>query len=97
VCDDASVLSEAQTYAGNLARGSSPRSMAAMRRQVWGDLSRPYSEANEMWLDTMVRMNRANNPDFAEGVTAMVEKRAADFAPPEVDAELPPLPPFVEQ
>jgi enoyl-CoA hydratase/carnithine racemase len=97
VCDDDTVLAEAQAYARLLATGSSPRSMAAMRRQVWGDLSRGYTEANEMWLETMVRMNRSNNPDFAVGVTAMVEKRDPDFAPPEVDAELPPLPPFVEQ
>jgi enoyl-CoA hydratase/carnithine racemase len=97
VCDDADVLPEAQAYAGRLARGSSPRSMAAMRRQVWGDLSRPYPEANALWLEAMVRMNRPDNPDFGEGVAAMVDKRDPNFAPLPADFELPPLPPFVEQ
>jgi enoyl-CoA hydratase/carnithine racemase len=97
VCDDADVLSEAQAYADGLARGSSPRSMAAMRRQVWGDLSRPYSEANAVWLETMVRMNRPDNPDFAEGVAALVDKRDPNFASLPADFELPPPPSFVDQ
>ena len=72
--------------------------MAAMRRQVWGDLSRDYTEANEVWLETMVRMNiPADNPDFPEGVAALVEKRPTRFVALEPDAVLPPLPPFVEQ
>jgi enoyl-CoA hydratase/carnithine racemase len=97
ICDDAAVLPEAQAYARRLAAGSSPRSMAAMRRQVWGDLSRPYPEANALWLEAMVRMNRPDNPDFEEGVAAMVDKRDPNFAPLPADYELPPLPPFVEQ
>jgi len=98
VCDDATVLAEAQAYARLLATGSSPISMAAMRRQVWGDLSRDYTEANEVWLETMVRMNiPADNPDFPEGVAALVEKRPTRFVALEPDAVLPPLPPFVEQ
>ncbi|MGD9704884.1 MAG: enoyl-CoA hydratase-related protein [Acidimicrobiia bacterium] len=97
VCDDATVLSEAQTYARLLATGSSPRSMAAIRRQVWGDLSRDYTEANGLWLATMARMNRPDNPDFGEGVAALVERRPAQFAPLPPDGDLPPLPPFVEQ
>ena len=98
VCDDDSVLAEAQAYARALATGSSPLSMAAMRRQVWGDLSRDYPEANQVWLETMVRMNvPADNPDFGEGVAALVEKRPATFIALPADAVLPPLPPFVEQ
>jgi enoyl-CoA hydratase/carnithine racemase len=97
VSDDASVLTDAQAYAATLARGSSPRSMAAIRRQVWGDLSRSYPEANATWLETMVRMNKPDNADFGEGVAAMVAKRDPDFAPLPADYELPPLPPFVEQ
>ncbi|MFM2069882.1 MAG: hypothetical protein RLZZ623_145 [Actinomycetota bacterium] len=98
VCDDATVVAEAVAYASLLATGSSPISMAAMRRQVWGDLSREYPEANAVWLDTMVRMNvAAGNPDFVEGVAALVEKRAPHFIALEPDAMLPPIPPFVEQ
>lgn len=97
VCDDDAVLQEARTYAAQLAKGSSPRSMAAIRRQVWGDLSRGYTEANHEWLAAMVRLNRPDNPDFAEGVAAFVERRAPTFDTLPAGGELPSLPPFVEQ
>jgi enoyl-CoA hydratase/carnithine racemase len=97
VCDDDSVLDDARAYAAMLASGSSPISMATIRRQVWGDLSKHYTEANEGWFEAMVRLNRPDNPDFAEGVTAFVERRQPHFAPLSLDAELPSLPPFAEQ
>jgi len=97
VCEPDTVLTEAQAYAKTLAEGSSPRAMAAIRRQVWGDLSRDYPSANEQWLAAMVQLNRSDNPDFAEGVAALVERRPAEFAPLPADPVLPPLPPFVEQ
>ena len=71
--------------------------MAAIRRQVWGDLSRDYTEANEEWFTAMRRLNRPDNPDFAEGVAALVEKRPPRFAPLPAATELPPLPPFAPQ
>lgn len=97
ICDDEQTLAQAQAYARRLAVGSSPIAMATMRRQVWGDLSRHYTAANEGWFEAMLRLNRPDNPDFAEGVTAFVERRPPDFAPLQTDAELPPLPPFVPQ
>jgi enoyl-CoA hydratase/carnithine racemase len=97
VCDDDMVLSEAQAYAGVLATGSSPRAMAAIRRQIWGDLSRGYTEANALWFEAMLRLNHPDNPDFAEGVNALIEKRAPRFASLPPDGELPPLPPFAPQ
>jgi enoyl-CoA hydratase/carnithine racemase len=96
VCDDDEVLAAAREYARQLA-GNSPISMASIRRQVWGDLSRGYTDANEVWLDTMRRLNRPDNPDFGEGVTAFVERRSPEFVPLPDAAELPPLPPFAEQ
>jgi enoyl-CoA hydratase/carnithine racemase len=97
VCEPDTVLADAQAYAKLLATTCSPRSMAAIRRQVWGDLSRDYTAANEEWFTVMRRLNRPDNPDFAEGVAAFVEKRPPKFAPLPPDNELPPLPPFVEQ
>lgn len=97
VCDDDAVLAEAQAYARSLAAGSSPIAMATIRRQVWGDLSHAYTEANQGWFEAMLRLNRPDNPDFAEGVSAMVERRDPRFAELRSDTELPPLPPFAEQ
>jgi enoyl-CoA hydratase/carnithine racemase len=97
VCEPGTVLAEARAYAALLAGACSPRSMAAIRRQVWGDLGRGYTEANEGWFAAMLALNRPENPDFAEGVAAFVEKRPAVFGPLPADADLPPLPPFAAQ
>jgi enoyl-CoA hydratase/carnithine racemase len=96
VCDREDVVCQAQEYAHLLARSCSPVSMATIRRQVWGDLSRGYTEANQVWLSAMRRLNQTDNPDFAEGVAALIEKREPRFSPL-LAIELPPLPPFVEQ
>ena len=97
VCDPGAVVAEATSYAHALATTCSPVAMAAIRRQVWGDLSRDYTAANEEWFAAMRRLNRPDNPDFAEGVAALVEKRPARFAALADDGELPPLPPFAPQ
>ena len=91
------VLADAQAYARQLATTSSPRSMATIRRQVWGDLTRSYTEANQVWLDAMRELNRPENPDFVEGVAALVEKRPPSFTPLPPDFPVPPLPPFAPQ
>ncbi|MFI5041288.1 MAG: enoyl-CoA hydratase-related protein [Acidimicrobiales bacterium] len=97
VCEPDAVLADAQGYAQQLAATCSPASMAVIRRQVWGDLSRDYTEANEGWFAAMRRLNRPDNPDFAEGVAALVEKRPPRFAPLPPGIELPLLPPFAPQ
>jgi enoyl-CoA hydratase/carnithine racemase len=79
VCDPAEVLAEAQAYASDLAQNCSPRSMAAIRRQVYGDLSRTFPESMVHTLATMQEF--AGSEDFAEGVASFVEKRPPNFAP----------------
>ena len=80
VCEPETVLAEAQAYAGELAAGCSPRSMAAIRRQVYGDLSRTFGESMVHTLALM--QDFAGNPDFAEGVASFVEKRPARIRRP---------------
>ncbi len=77
LCDPDRVLSEAQSYAGDLAANCSPRSMAAIRRQVYGDLSRDFSGSMVHTLATMQEF--AGNDDFAEGVASFLEKRPPQF------------------
>lgn len=97
LCAADEVLDAAQDYARTLAATCSPRSMAAIRRQVWGDLSRGYTEANEVWFAVMRQLNDPSNPDFAEGVASFVERRPPRFAALPSDLELPALPPFAPQ
>ncbi|MDE3205022.1 MAG: enoyl-CoA hydratase/isomerase family protein [Acidobacteriota bacterium] len=84
-----SVLADAVGYAQTLATMCSPVSMAAIRRQVWGDLSRGFTEANRAWFNAMHSLNRPENPDFAEGVQAFVERRPPEFRHLDPATELP--------
>lgn len=77
VCEPGTVVEEARAYGRDLAEHCSPRSMAAIRRQVYGDLSRSFSESMVHTLALMQEF--AGNPDFAEGVASFVEKRPAKF------------------
>jgi enoyl-CoA hydratase/carnithine racemase len=79
LCDPDQVVVEAYAYAADLARNCSPRSMAAIRRQVYSDLSRTFSDSMVHTLATMQEF--AKNEDFAEGVASFVEKRAPRFTP----------------
>jgi len=96
LCEPDDVLAAAVAYAQDLARLCSPRSMAAVRRQVWGDLSRTYSEANDVWLDVMRQYN-PDNPDFVEGVASFTERREPRFAALGAGPALPPPPAFSPQ
>jgi enoyl-CoA hydratase/carnithine racemase len=73
------VLDRALAYARELATQCSPASMAAMKRQVYGDLERGLEEsvadANRLMLESF------SQPDFAEGVASFVERREPRFAP----------------
>ena len=88
VVEPADVLPEAMAYAGELARFSSPRSMMAIRHQVYADLSATFDEGMTRTLSLMAQYNRPDNPDFAEGVASFVERRAPRFGPIPPDFDL---------
>lgn len=87
LCDPETVLADAQAYARELATWCSPRSMAAIRRQVYGDLDRTFGDS---MVQTLALMNRfAGLDDLAEGVASFTEKRPPHFAPLEYTFTLP--------
>ena len=83
--EDDRVLERALEYARDLAANVSPASMATIKRQVYGDLSRPLdealSDANRLMIESF------SGSDFTEGVQSFVERRPPQFAP--LDARQP--------
>jgi enoyl-CoA hydratase/carnithine racemase len=77
LCEPERVLADAQAYARDLARWSSPRGMAAVRRQVYADLGEDFEQSWDRALTIMHRM--AGEPDFGEGIASFTEKRAPEF------------------
>ena len=64
-------------YAEDMAANCSPASMAVIKRQVYGDITRDVVEANslagELLQEAMPR------PDVIEGITSFLEKRPPQF------------------
>lgn len=71
------LLDAAVAYADDLARNCSPLAMAAIKRQVYGDLDRRYPDAAVHALGLMREFGR--EPDFVEGVTSFRERRPPQF------------------
>jgi enoyl-CoA hydratase/carnithine racemase len=73
------VVDHSLAYARELARESSPSSMAAMKRQVYADLENALApsvdEANRLMGESF------GAPDFAEGVQSFLERRSPNFRP----------------
>lgn len=72
------VVDAAVEYALQLAQHCSPASMAAIKAQVYGDLSRRFDESMVSTLSIM--RSFAQGDDFAEGVAAFVEGRDPEFS-----------------
>jgi len=87
LCEPEEVLVEAQRYALDLACFCSPRSMAMIRRQVYGDLSRRFDDSMPQTLALM--RDAVGTDDFAEGVASFVERRPPAFAPLDPDFRVP--------
>jgi enoyl-CoA hydratase/carnithine racemase len=73
------LLDETLEYAHDMATSCAPSSLAAMKRQVYGDLERGLDEALERANGLMIESLQA--PDFVEGVSSFVERRPPRFAP----------------
>jgi enoyl-CoA hydratase/carnithine racemase len=71
------VLPAAQAYVRELARGSSPTSMAIMKRQVYTELHAGLGAAERNAVALM--RESFGRPDFAEGVASYVERRDPKF------------------
>src|SRR3954452_6184309 len=87
VVEPESLLDEARAYARDIARNCSPRAMAVVRHQVYGDLDRDFTEALARSYSAMEYF--AGSPDFREGVESFTQKRPPKFAglPPEFDPQ----------
>jgi enoyl-CoA hydratase/carnithine racemase len=73
------VLDAAITYAGELARRSSPIAMAVMREQVWSDLDRTFAASSEVSDTVMIALSAG--PDLAESVRAAEAGEKPAFPP----------------
>lgn len=73
------LLDRAIAYAADLASNCSPASMAAMKRQVYGDFGRSLDEAAAEALEEMVGSFR--RPDVKEGAASFIERRQPEFPP----------------
>jgi enoyl-CoA hydratase/carnithine racemase len=73
------LLPAALAYARELATLCSPRSVATIRRQVYGDLERTRAEALQASVELM--LDSMTWPDVVEGVASHLQKRPPDFAP----------------
>ena len=70
-------LTAAQDYVRELARGSSPASMAVMKRQVYTELHAGLGVAERHAIELM--LESFGRPDFKEGVASFLERRDPQF------------------
>lgn len=79
VFDAEQLMPEALAYARDVAANCSPASLAIIKRQVYRhvtlDLDTAWAESNRLMAASL------RGPDFKEGVTSFVDKRAPAFAP----------------
>jgi enoyl-CoA hydratase/carnithine racemase len=82
--DAADLMSFSREYVAGLARGSSPTSMAIMKRQVYEQLHRGLGAAE--FDSQRLILESFKRGDFKEGVSSFLEKRPPDFPRLPLDA-----------
>ena len=75
IADDDALMGEALVLARRLAKG--PRSLGLIRRLYWEGLENSYEA--QLAREAKLQITAGLSEDFAEGVTAFREKRAAQF------------------
>jgi enoyl-CoA hydratase/carnithine racemase len=87
VVEPAELMDAVRAYARDIARNCSPRAMAVVRHQVYGDLDRDFTEALARSYSAMEYF--AGSPDFREGVESFTQKRPPKFEglPPDFDPQ----------
>lgn len=93
VYDPDDLMKHTLLYARTLAQNSSPTAMGVIKRQVYAAQESSHEEARILALRYWMGLLR-HHPDFNEGVTSYLDKRAPQFAPwdTSMPAEPPPLP-----
>ena len=79
LCEPETVLAEAVDYARGIVASVSPVAMAMIKSQVWHDSEQTMEQAR-VRAQHLLTLAKAQ-PDFQEGVRALVEKRPPSFAP----------------
>lgn len=77
VTEPGRTVEEAREYATELIRYSSPSSMATIKRQVYDDLDRSFTDSMATAIEYMTQS--FDHPDFREGVESFVEHREPSF------------------
>lgn len=77
VLEPESLKEAARAYAHELAGQVSPRSLRVIKKQIWADMERPFSEA---LIDARrEQLLSIESDDFREGVGHFIENRPPDF------------------
>ncbi len=74
---DDDLMTHVMDYAENIATNNAPRSLAAIKAQIWTAIDDPYNEAFQ--VSDREQALATKTEDFKEGFTSYKERRTPDF------------------